>query len=356
MVMLGGFGSSTRRQLAGFVVLAALMVGALVWLLALASAHPGSRPLLVHQPDSSARDVRPGTPETVCINQAGVTELSRAGFSARNIVAICKYRERGGTFRSIHDLYRLRSLDTAVLAALAPHLSFGTAGRPAAPCPDNRRRATDRVRHQPRLPLFRVTPDELALHGIDQWVADSLAHYRELYLITGSTTPDSLQALTPSGFASFMAGHLGEARRRTTAAATASQPVMVDLNTATVDELKTVRGIGTATATQIVELRNRLGGAFLSKDQLLSISFFCRLDTQRIFAQTYLGPKRPELIHINRISIDRLAANPYMTRVLAEQIVRRRARRGNYTCPADLRKIPAVKHVDPIFFQYLSYD
>lgn len=355
--MLGGFGSSTRRQLAGFVVLAALMVGALVWLLALASAHPGSRPVLVHQPDSSVRDVRPGTPETVCINQAGVTELSRAGFSARNIVTICKYRERGGTFRSIRDLYRLRSLDTAVLAALAPHLSFGTAGRPAAPRPDNRRRATERVRHQPRLPLFRVTPDELALHGIDQWVADSLARYRELYLITGSTTPDSLQALTPADFASFMAGHLGEPRRRTTAtAATASQPVMVDLNTATVDELKTVRGIGTATATQIVELRNRLGGAFLSKDQLLSISFFCRLDTQRIFAQTYLGPKRPELIHINRISIDRLAANPYMTRVLAEQIVRRRARRGNYTCPADLRKIPAVKHVDPIFFQYLSYD
>tara|TARA_R110000796_G_scaffold41772_2_gene103340 strand:- start:2888 stop:3766 length:879 start_codon:yes stop_codon:yes gene_type:complete len=94
-----------------------------------------------------------------------------------------------------------------------------------------------------------------------------------------------------------------------------------DLNTVTINELKTVNGIGDKLSARIIKFRDKLGG-FLIDDQLYDVYGLDVEVVQRVFKK-YKVLKKPEIskININTASLDDIAKIVYIQKGVAQRIV-----------------------------------
>ena len=119
-------------------------------------------------------------------------------------------------------------------------------------------------------------------------------------------------------------------------------PSMVDINTATIDQLKLLPGIGNGLQFHIVKYREKLG-AFVSIDQLKQT--YGMTDSAFQLLKPYLKidaatiPKQ----NINTASEYDLCRNPNIERNIAKAIVLYRQQHGNYNSIEDLKKIAFIK-------------
>ena len=124
---------------------------------------------------------------------------------------------------------------------------------------------------------------------------------------------------------------------------TASKPkyekkevTIVDLNSASLEDLKSLPGIGDYYAEKIVSYRNELGG-FIGTYQLLDLWKFGteRYDklSGRIVANGVV-----EKININTAEIDQLKTHPYISYKVANSIVKMRNAHGPYKSLQDLKR------------------
>ena len=88
-------------------------------------------------------------------------------------------------------------------------------------------------------------------------------------------------------------------------------------------ELKKIPGIGSVIARNIVAYRQRLGG-FYDLEQLLEVRFF----TPELLEWFVLGDTPVNQLRINRESLDKLRAHPYLNFYQAKIIVEHRKKRG----------------------------
>lgn len=112
-----------------------------------------------------------------------------------------------------------------------------------------------------------------------------------------------------------------------------------DLNTATVEELKGINGIGEKLSARIVKFRNRLGG-FLVNEQLYDVYGLEPEVVERalkVFRVT--DPPRIEKININTASTERIASLVYIPYNVAERIVAYRNIHGPFKQLSDLSAI-----------------
>jgi competence ComEA-like helix-hairpin-helix protein len=127
--------------------------------------------------------------------------------------------------------------------------------------------------------------------------------------------------------------------------------VIVDLNMASQTELQQVRGIGPAFSERIVEYRKRLGG-FVTKEQLLEIYGIDEDHFEMIQGQIKLNPAQVKRININTASEKELRQHPYMSKQIAEQIVRYRIRK-KFTHTEEIKKLMLVD--EPVFVKLAPY-
>lgn len=99
---------------------------------------------------------------------------------------------------------------------------------------------------------------------------------------------------------------------------------VVDVNVVDTVELKKIPGVGSTIARSIVVYRERLGG-FYSLEQLGEVKYF----TPSLMKWFTLGelPVRP--LQINRLSLDKLRAHPYLNFYQAKAIVEHRKKKGD---------------------------
>ena len=102
-----------------------------------------------------------------------------------------------------------------------------------------------------------------------------------------------------------------------------SEGTKVNVNIADTIELKKIPGIGSVIARNIVAYRQRLGG-FYDLEQLLEVRFF----TPELLEWFVLGDSQVNQLRINRESLDRLRAHPYLNFYQAKIIVEHRKKRG----------------------------
>ena len=96
----------------------------------------------------------------------------------------------------------------------------------------------------------------------------------------------------------------------------------LDINRATLQELAKISGIGNRIASRIVSFRNSLGG-FISKDQYKEIYEISPLVLKNLkISTTIKAGCKPEMISINSATQEELALHPYISKKLAEDIVR----------------------------------
>ncbi|MEP7170605.1 MAG: helix-hairpin-helix domain-containing protein [Bacteroidota bacterium] len=116
--------------------------------------------------------------------------------------------------------------------------------------------------------------------------------------------------------------------------------IAFDLNLVSVDELKSLYGIGDAKANSIVKYRSMLGG-FFAKEQLLeaygidsvlyeSIKIYLDVKTNYIRSLNINTAYEPELKH------------PYISKQLAASLVSYRKMHGNFKCIEDVKKLSLI--------------
>ena len=99
---------------------------------------------------------------------------------------------------------------------------------------------------------------------------------------------------------------------------------VVDLNRADTAELKKIPGIGSGIARMIVSYRRQLGG-FYAINQLKEI----HLATEELRSWLTVSPDAIQRLNLNRASIERLKAHPYINFYQAKVIVEYRKKKGS---------------------------
>lgn len=105
--------------------------------------------------------------------------------------------------------------------------------------------------------------------------------------------------------------------------------LQVNLNTATIEELIQLPGIGEYYAKKIVEYREKLGG-FTDKEQLLEIWKFDEEKLEKVRPKTIVSG-HVRKININNCTAEELAKHPYIRWNIANSIVKIRAKLTSYT-------------------------
>ncbi len=209
-------------------------------------------------------------------NTADSTALLRLGLQPWQVRAIYRYRAKGGVFREPQDFARLYGLTQKQYKQLLPYIRISDDYRPAAE-------------------LYRR-------HSVD----------------------DDSQ--------SFPVSPVEERPRRYDYQPKIRDGEHVALNSADTTQLKTVPGIGSYYARQIVRYRERLGG-FASVEQLREIDGF-PVSAMSFFTVSTTGIRK---ININKATLSQLKVHPYIDFYQARDIVDYRRLHGPIHSLSDLR-------------------
>lgn len=117
-------------------------------------------------------------------------------------------------------------------------------------------------------------------------------------------------------------------------------PVIVDINTASAEQLKVINGIGEKLSARIIKFRDALGG-FLIDDQLHDV-YGLKPEVVERTLKKFRVLTKPEIIRINlnETSAEELSAIVYINYDLAKRIVARRTEVGEFSSFNELREIP----------------
>ena len=129
-------------------------------------------------------------------------------------------------------------------------------------------------------------------------------------------------------------------------------PIKIEVNTATVDELMTVKGIGPFFAKQIIKLRDELGG-FYSESQLLEVWKMDQEKLQIISPSLLFTESKLHQININAATVEELKTHPYISWNLANSIVKLRSQNGSFRRIEDVKK--SVLMTDELFEKLKRY-
>jgi len=115
--------------------------------------------------------------------------------------------------------------------------------------------------------------------------------------------------------------------------------VVKDLNTATIEELESIPGVGLKLAKRIIAYRNLLQG-YSTNEQLYEV-YYLKKETALRLLQYFEIKERPELtkININTASFKQLLQTPYLDYDLTKKICQYRDQNDFFESLDDLKKI-----------------
>ena len=117
--------------------------------------------------------------------------------------------------------------------------------------------------------------------------------------------------------------------RNTSSSYTPKAEVFIELNSADSAALCTVKGIGPVISRNIVRYRNRLGG-FVRIGQLREVYGITEENFASISKQFFIDTTGIQKIDINFASANSLGTHPYVSRSMADRIVRARNLKGGW--------------------------
>lgn len=193
-----------------------------------------------------------------------------------------------------------------------------------------------------------TSKDSLQLLGFPEYIAARIVNYRD----KGGRfrTKDDLREIY--GISNELVDHIYDwidlPEKRIASGASASSSI--DINLATVDQLKGLISIGDAYAGRILKYRELLGG-FVSKNQFTEIYGLSDEALVNLTSSTFIHKEfTPQLLRINYSDFEGLVRHPYISRELASDIMQ--YREVNSTIESE--KVLAVfKSIDKSNFEKL---
>jgi len=204
-------------------------------------------------------------------DSAKLVSLGLRPYVAKNIL---KYRRKGGSFRKAEDFSRIYGIDPAQFARLKPYIRIDSVSHP-------------------------VKGSQAALPDI----AANAAIYSGLSEKTVLPTP----ILSSEKSTSILT---------------------LDINKVDTTVLQQLKGVGAVTAKRILQYRNSLGG-FHSVNQLQEIKGLYPETLSRLQSLLKIDTTQISKINVNKASLEKLKAHPYLSFYQARVIVElRKARSG----------------------------
>ncbi len=266
-------------------------------------------------------------------------DLCRLGFSRSQALSIIKFRTAGKTFSIPEDLAACYAVSESMYLALRPHIKISpqhalekrTVHKPAA----------QKAQHAAE--IFGFMPDTaseqtLQRLGFSPSQARTIINYRtarggfgseEEFARCYAVSERMLERLRP--YMTF------QARDTVPSAAEPSKEprAKVELNTADSAELRSVRGIGEKTVTEIIAYRERLGG-FHCAEQLAEVPGMNERNFERICPQIFIDTCKIRKIDINFAPARKLRDHPYISPATLRRLLKQRQLKGGWRSLEDL--------------------
>lgn len=131
-----------------------------------------------------------------------------------------------------------------------------------------------------------------------------------------------------------------------------SNPMLIEINSATQENLEKIRGIGLFYTRQIIRYRDNLGG-FYSVSQLMEVWKMNDSIYHKILPFIYVDETVIKRININSIDANELKKHPYIDWNLANSIIKIRNQQGSYTNIDQVKKSKLI--TDEIFEKIKPY-
>ncbi|MCU0419556.1 MAG: helix-hairpin-helix domain-containing protein [Cyclobacteriaceae bacterium] len=202
--------------------------------------------------ESDADPDAPSTlpPETFSFdpNTATLGDWQRLGFAERVAQRIINYRSKGGTFRSAADVKNIYGIDTARVAQLSPWMTFARTREKTPPVASSHTRENKPPARHERFDLNTCDSLQLlSVNGLGPVLSSRILRYRTR--LGGFVSPGQLYEVYGLDSATITA-----LRERSFIEAS-FQPLQINLNTATEQELKKLPYIRPALAKAITTWR-----------------------------------------------------------------------------------------------------
>lgn len=306
-------------------------------------------------PDAFAQRAMGG--DTINPNVATEKEMIAMGMPARTARTLIKYRSKGGHFRYKEDLKKIYTIDEELYVQLAPYIDL-----PSKPSETEAQVVLARqVTDTPPTPFDPNTAskDELLSLGFPDRVANTLINYRS----KGGIFRRKEDVRKVYGLSEALYDRLAPFIRIAGASeplpgpgrSTNDQDLEIDINQASAEEWRRLRGIGPVLSTRIVKFREKLGG-FVRVEQVAETYGLPDSTFQRIAGRLVASPIRDSL-RINRVSIEELQAHPYVNWRQAKAIVRYRINHGPLRTQEDFGRIRALTEEERArIAPYLSFE
>ncbi len=128
----------------------------------------------------------------------------------------------------------------------------------------------------------------------------------------------------------------------------------INLNSADTTELKSLPGIGSFFARNIVEYRDKLGG-FIEKEQLLEIYAFDTMRMTNIENLIVVDPIKLRKVNVNNDDFKTILRHPYIKYEDVKKIVNHRESKGMIKNWEQYLKVVERKNIDERLKHYLFF-
>jgi competence protein ComEA len=291
-------------------------------------------------------------------NTASLEELTQLGLSLKVATTLVHYRERGGQFQHQEDLMKIYGMTSADYNRLKAYIEldnekfswqqqggYKTGFRKETSIGTTQQRE---VNLKPFDPNTATESDLLGL-GLDERTVNNLLKYREKKGIFYKKedlrklyTLSDIDFIRIENFIQFTENHsITEKITTTDSKGSANNTIeknrntVIDVNTASQDDLLQIRGIGSTFAARIINHRDKLGG-FATMEQLKEV-YLPDSTLQNIAPNLKLKTLVSRKLHINKAAPDALT-HPYLTRKQAESLVRYRLNHGEFKTINDIKQ------------------
>ncbi len=295
-------------------------------------------------------------------NTATKTDFEKLGLSPRTAQSIINYRNKGGKFFKKEDFKKIYTLNDSDYQRLLPFIQLENASAFA----NNYEKSKDakKTNSAKVVEYFRFNPNtataaDFEKLGLTARTAQSIVNYREKGgKFFKQEDFKKIYTLSEADYDRLIP-YMDIPKENTTekTIATTEKPqrelpqsydyikksttVKIDINTAKIEDLQQLEGIGAGYAKRIVQYRNSLGG-FVDIAQLQEVYGIPPSTFEAIKNQLMLKDKSIKTVNINTATVETLTQHPYLNPKQANAIIKYRTQHGNFKSVEDLKKIYAI--------------
>ncbi|MDZ7878009.1 MAG: helix-hairpin-helix domain-containing protein [Saprospiraceae bacterium] len=290
-------------------------------------------------------------------NTASREKLIQLGLSPKVATTLIHYRERGGQFRHQEDLKKIYGITAENYNRLKAYIEldnekfswqqggYKTEFQKEASIGTTTKREVILKSFDPNT----ATESDLLGLGLEEKTVKILLKYRENKGIFYKKedlrklyTFSDIDFIRIEKYIQFPDNHIITEKSTTinskelvNTTKEKNRSIIVDVNTASQDDLLQIRGIGSIFAARIINHRERLGG-FATIEQLKEV-YLPDSTVKNIAPNLKLTTLVSRKLHINKAAPDALT-HPYLTRKQAESLVRYRLNHGEFKTINDIKQ------------------